>query len=100
MALIGVGGRAKIGTKKLNSSVIVDRIEGNKAVIKVPADNQTLVVPLSALPKGTKEGSHLRAAIYDDRFFWGELDTWAETTARNRITAKKAALKSQGQSIK
>jgi len=40
---------------------IVDRIEGDRAVIEVAA-GQTIDLPIAWLPTGVREGSHLRVS--------------------------------------
>ena len=44
--------------------IVVDRIEGNRAVIEV--DGEMFDIPSSALPKGTEEGALLQLSAHPD----------------------------------
>lgn len=51
---------------KENLSAIIDRFEGEKAVLKFP-DGQTLIVPIDYLPEDASESSALKV------FFGGDI---------------------------
>jgi len=41
-------------------SAVIDRLEGDRAVLSLGDGKKTLDVPLSRLPKGASDGDHLR----------------------------------------
>lgn len=43
-------------------SVVIDRFEGEKAVLKFP-DGQTLIVPIEFLPEEASEGSMIKLSF-------------------------------------
>lgn len=47
-------------------SVVIDRFEGEKAVLKLE-DGQTLIVPIEFLPEEASEGDVLRLSFGNDR---------------------------------
>ena len=53
------------GPKPGNEMIVVDRIEGDRAVLE--ADGRLLDFPLGALPPGTSEGDVLQISIDPDR---------------------------------
>ena len=73
---------------------VVDRFEGNKAVILVGDGSEQLVVNRAKLPAGVREGSWLRADIADDVLLSAELDEEETDNARARIRSKLDTLRS------
>lgn len=67
---------------------VVDRFEGDKAVILVGDEQKPLVVDRQHLPQGTREGHWLRAELCGDVFISAELDEQQTERARARIARK------------
>lgn len=76
-----------------NLKAVVDRFEGDKAVILVGDEQERLVVDRCQLPPGTKEGHWLRACVQDDRLVAAELDEEETARSRERIADKLARLR-------
>jgi hypothetical protein len=72
----------------MKKKAVIDRIEGNNAVIIVMPDNDRLVIPKSMLPGGSKEGDWLKVDVSDDRVLQAESDPEATKAARERIASK------------
>jgi len=72
---------------------VVDRFEGDKAVILVGEEEEQLVVDRGKLPPGTKEGDWLKADVQDDVLLAAELDPEETANAQARIADKLAALR-------
>ena len=72
---------------------VVDRFEGDKAVILVGEEEEQLVVDRGKLPAGTKEGDWLKADVQDDVLLSAELDPEETANAQARIAEKLAALR-------
>jgi hypothetical protein len=49
---------------------VVDRIEGEVAVLVVDDDPETLDIPLNALPRGVREGTVLKATESNGHPIW------------------------------
>ena len=58
---------------------VVDRIEGDTAVLLIGEEETRLDIPLRLLPEGTREGSHLTIAF--------ELDKDSEEKKRQEISS-------------
>ncbi len=67
---------------------VVDRFEGDKAVILVGEEAEQLVVDKRKLPPGTREGHWLRADVRDDVLMSAELDAEETARAKSRIGSK------------
>lgn len=67
---------------------VVDRFEGDLAVLLVGEDEIEFVVPHSELPAGTKKGTWLRLSL--------EVDRQATTDADERIGEKMEQLRERG----
>ena len=77
----------------MNVQAVVDRFEGDKAVILVGEEEQELVVERGKLPAGTKEGDWLKADVQDDVLLAAELDPEETARVEARIAEKLAALR-------
>ncbi len=77
----------------MNVKAVVDRFEGEKAVILVGDEEEQLVVDRSQLPPETKEGDWLKADVEDDMLLSAELDRDETANAHARIEAKLEALR-------
>jgi len=81
----------------MNVKAVVDRFEGDKAVILVGEEEEQLVVDRGKLPPGTREGDWLKADVQDDVLLSAELDPEETARAEARIAEKLAALRRGGQ---
>lgn len=77
----------------MNVKAVVDRFEGDKAVILVGDEEEQLVVDRGKLPPKTKEGDWLKADVQDDVLLAAELDPQETASAQARIADKLAALR-------
>ena len=77
----------------MNVQAVVDRFEGDKAVILVGEEEEQLVVDRGKLPAGTKEGDWLKADVEDDVLLAAELDPDGTASARARIADKLERLR-------
>ncbi len=77
----------------MKTKAVIDRFEGDKAVILVGDEEDKLVVPRASLPAGVKEGTWLQVDVADDRVLSATIDQ-AETAKRaERIEEKLARLR-------
>ncbi len=93
-------GRVREGARDAELSAVIDRFEGDTAVLSLGDGRRTLDVPRSRLPEGASDGDHLRLT------FRGEpsADTLAEATkdddsrdaAEARIKALRERLEARG----
>ncbi|HHU49956.1 MAG: DUF3006 domain-containing protein [Caldicoprobacterales bacterium] len=67
---------------------VVDRIEGQIAIVLFGDDEIKADIPLVLLPEGTKEGSHLNITF--------ELDPASEAGQREKIAALLQKLSNKG----
>ena len=81
----------------MNVKAVVDRFEGDKAVILVGEEEEQLVVDRGKLPPGTREGDWLKADVQDDVLLSADLDPEETARAGARIAEKLAALRRGGQ---
>jgi len=72
---------------------VVDRIEGRIAVV-VADDDRTFDVPRSQLPKGSREGTVLRAA--DDEPDWSKAEI-DEAEGHRRVEQSRETLRRLGE---
>ena len=72
---------------------VIDRFEGDKAVVLVGEEQDRLVVPRAELPNDAKEGDWLIADVEDDRILSAELDQDETVRAKERIAEKLARLR-------
>jgi Protein of unknown function (DUF3006) len=77
----------------MKTKAVIDRFEGDKAVLLVGDEQDRLVVPRASLPPGVKEGQWLQVDVADDRVLSATLDQ-AETAKRiAKIEDKLAKLR-------
>jgi hypothetical protein len=67
---------------------VIDRFEGDYAILIVGDDEKRLNIPREQLPKGAKEGSWLQLDIVGNQPRNIILDDQANETARKRIAEK------------
>jgi transcriptional regulator of NAD metabolism len=77
----------------MKTKAVIDRFEGDKAVLAVGEEQDRLVVLRSFLPKGAKEGDWLKVDVEDDRVISVALDPNETASAKNRIVDKLARLR-------
>ncbi len=74
----------------MKTKAVVDRFEGDKAVLLVGEEQDRLVVPRGSLPAGVKEGQWLQVEVADDRVLSATVDQ-AETAKRMASIEEKLA---------
>jgi hypothetical protein len=72
---------------------VIDRFEGDLAVLLVGDERQPLDVPRSALPQGAGPGQWLQIAVESGRVVHAELDPEATEAAHQRIQDKLERLR-------
>lgn len=72
---------------------VIDRFEGDKAVLLVGEEEDKLIVPRAFLPPGVKEGYWLQVDVEDDRVLSATLDENETKKAKERIEEKLARLR-------
>lgn len=72
---------------------VIDRFEGDLAVLLLPDGDQRLNLPRKLLPPKAKEGSWLTLEMIGGEPRNIKLDPQATASARQRITAKLARLR-------
>jgi len=72
----------------METKAVIDRFEGDKAVLLVGDEQDRLVVLRSFLPKGVKEGDWLKVDAVDDRILSATIDTDETAAAKKRIAEK------------
>ena len=77
----------------MKTKAVIDRFEGDKAVLLVGEEQDALVVPRAKLPKGVKEGHWLKVDVEDDRVLSAEIDEEETSRAKERINEKLARLR-------
>lgn len=77
----------------MNVKAVVDRFEGDKAVVLIGEEEEALVVDRAKLPGGTKEGDWLKADVQDDVLIAAELDPEETARAQERIAEKLERLR-------
>ena len=78
---------------------VIDRFEGDLAVLIVGQDERRVNVPRKALPKGIKEGHWLQVELRDDQVVSAVLDEEETARARQRIMEKLEKLR-RGEQLK
>ena len=73
--------------------VVVDRFEGEFAVLVVGEDEQRLNVPRKLLPEQSKEGSWLQVEIQNGEVVSAVMDEEETANAQQRIAEKLARLR-------
>jgi hypothetical protein len=77
----------------MKTKAVIDRFEGDKAVILVGEEEEKLIVPRASLPPGAKEGQWLQVDVEDDRVLSVALDEDETAKAKKRIAEKLARLR-------
>jgi hypothetical protein len=77
----------------MKTKAVIDRFEGDKAVILVGEEEDKLIVPRASLPSGAKEGQWLQVDVEDDRVLAVALDEEETIKAKERIAEKLARLR-------
>ncbi len=72
---------------------VIDRFEGEKALLIVGQEEDKLVVLRSLLPVGAKEGDWLQVDLEDDRILSAEMDEAETARAEERIAGKLERLR-------
>jgi hypothetical protein len=71
---------------------VVDRVEGELAVLLVGEHERELVIPLGDLPEGSGPGMWLRVTLEDGRLTQAEMDSETTRVRQRRIQEKLAHL--------
>ena len=77
----------------MKTKAVIDRFEGDKAVLLVGEEEDRLIVPRSLLPSGVKEGDWLQVEVEDDRVLSAVIDEDETAQAKQRIAEKLARLR-------
>jgi hypothetical protein len=77
----------------MTEKAVIDRFEGDKAVLLVGDKPTQLVVEKSVLPKRVKEGTWLKVEIEGGLLVKAEVDAEGMAEAKKRIAEKQAALR-------
>jgi hypothetical protein len=83
----------------MKTKAVIDRFEGDKAVLLVGEEEDRLVVPRSSLPAGAKEGLWLQVDVADDRVLSATIDQ-VETAKRIERIEEKLARQRKGDQSK
>ena len=76
----------------MKEKAVIDRFEGNTAVLNIGEDERRIEAPRSRLPKGCKEGDWLKVELDEGKLVGVESDPQETEQARQRIAEKMAAL--------
>jgi len=77
----------------MKTKAVIDRFEGDKAVLFVGEEQDRLVVLRSFLPKIAKEGDWLQVDVEDDRVLSAAIDANETAAAKSGIADKLARLR-------
>ena len=77
----------------MNTKAVIDRFEGDQAVLLVGEDEDQLIVPRAFLPTGVKEGQWLQVDVEDDRVLSAVIDEAETAKAKERIAEKLERLR-------
>jgi hypothetical protein len=77
----------------MKTKAVIDRFEGDKAVLLVGEEEDKLIVPRSSLPPEAKEGQWLQVDVEDDKVLSVALDEDETKKAEDRIAEKLARLR-------
>jgi hypothetical protein len=72
---------------------VIDRFEGNKAVLSVGDENRQMVVLRKSLPKGIREGVWLQVEIAGDQIVSAIIDEEETARMKERIAEKLERLR-------
>lgn len=85
--------RSSICGAEMKTKAVIDRFEGDKAVLLVGEEEDKLIVPRASLPNGAKDGVWLQVDVEDDRVLSAEIDEAETAKAKERIAEKLARLR-------
>jgi hypothetical protein len=77
----------------MKTKAMIDRFEGDLAVLLVGEEQDRLEVNKSMLPIGAKEGDWLQVDVKDDRVFSATADPKGTSDAKKRIQDKLSKLR-------
>jgi hypothetical protein len=77
----------------MNTKAVIDRFEGDKAILLLGEEQDRLVVLRSFLPNGAKEGDWLKVDVEDDRILGASIDANETAAAKSRIAEKLERLR-------
>jgi len=77
----------------MKTKAMIDRFEGDLAVLLVGEEQDRLEVNKIMLPTGAKEGDWLQVEVKDDRVFSATADPEGTADAKNRILDKLGILR-------
>ena len=77
----------------MKTKAMIDRFEGDLAVLLVGEEQDRLEVNKSMLPIGAKEGDWLQVDVKDDRIFSATADPKGTADAKKRILDKLTQLR-------
>ncbi len=83
----------------MKEKAVIDRFEGDWAVLLVGDDPRPLNVPRKALPKGAREGQWLQVDLEGDQVVSAEIDDEEAARAKARIAEKLERLR-RGEHLK
>jgi hypothetical protein len=75
------------------ATAVIDRVEGDMAVLLVGTAQRPIDVPINRLPPDTQAGQWLRVQLDGDRVVHVDVDLDATGAARQRIQEKLARLR-------
>ncbi|MCA1615636.1 MAG: DUF3006 domain-containing protein [Acidobacteria bacterium] len=94
------GGARRKGGRPAEVSAVIDRVEGERAVLSLGDGKKTIDVPVSRLPKGASDGDHLRLSFDGepsaDTLKRVSRDEGARAAAEERIRRLRDSLEQSG----
>jgi len=72
---------------------VIDRFEGNNAVLSVGEENRQVIVLKKSLPKGIREGVWLQVEIEGDQLLSAKIDEEETAKMKERIAEKLERLR-------
>ncbi len=77
----------------MKTKAVIDRFEGDKAVLLVGEEEDRLIIPRASLPSGAMEGMWLQADVEDGCVLSATIDEAETAKAKERIAEKLARLR-------
>jgi hypothetical protein len=77
----------------MKTKAVIDRFEGNKAVLSVGEENKQMIVLRKSLPKGIREGVWLQVEIEGDKLISAVIDEEETARIKERIAEKLEQLR-------
>ena len=75
------------------TKAVIDRFEGNKAVLSIGDENRQMVVLRKSLPKGVREGVWLQVEVEGDQIISAVIDEEETARMKERIAEKLERLR-------